>query len=56
MVTTWDYEPVGDSTRVNCTVNISGQIDQEWERRVEGVWHHFLVEQLKPWVERRNKK
>ena len=49
-VTTWDYEPVGDSTRVTCTVNLSGQIDADFAKVVEGVWHHFLLEQLQPWV------
>ena len=53
MVTTWDYEQVGDSTRVTCTVNMSGQIDTEMAAIVEGVWHHFLIEQLKPWVEKK---
>jgi hypothetical protein len=56
MVTTWDYEPVGDRTLLNCTVNLSGQINVESARKVEGVWHHFLIEQLKPWAEKRDKK
>jgi hypothetical protein len=50
MVTTWDYAPVGDSTKITCTVNLSGQIDADFAKVVEGVWHHFLVEQLQPWV------
>ena len=49
-VTTWDYEAVGDSTRVTCTVNMSGQVDAEKAAVVDGVWRHFLVEQLVPYV------
>ena len=57
MVTTWDYEAAGDSTRVTCTVNMSGQIDAEKAAVVEGVWKHFLIEQFKPWAEgKKNQK
>ena len=50
MVTTWDYEAAGDSTRLTCTVNMNGQIDADTAKLVEGVWRHFLIEQLQPWA------
>ena len=53
MVTTWDYQAAGDSTRVLCTVNLSGQTDAAMAGTVDGVWQHLLIEQLKPWAEAR---
>lgn len=51
-VVTYDYAAQGDSTEVKVTVEMSGQIDAEWAGIVDGVWHHFLVEALKPFVEK----
>ncbi len=51
MVTTWEFAVIESGTRVSCTCNISGQIDDEWAAAVQGVWYHFLVEQLLPYVE-----
>jgi len=52
-VTTYELTPVGDSTTVKVTVNIAGQIDAEWAGIVDGVWHHFLVEAFKSYVEKK---
>ena len=54
-IVTYDYEKVEGGTKVTVTVNMSGQIDAYLAKRVEGVWHHFLVEQLKPYAEKMKK-
>jgi hypothetical protein len=56
MVTTWDYEAMGDSTHVICTVNLTGQVDADKAAIVESVWRHFLIEQLQPWVNKQKQK
>lgn len=50
-VVTYEYSPRGDSTEVKVTVQLQGAIDEEWAKIVDGVWHHFLIEALKPYVE-----
>lgn len=50
-VTTWDYEAAPNGTLLKLTVTMSGQIEEGFEQIVAGVWKHFLVEQLKPYVE-----
>lgn len=50
-VTTWEYEKATGGTLLKLTVNMSGQIETDFEQVIAGVWHHFLVEQLKPYVE-----
>jgi uncharacterized protein YndB with AHSA1/START domain len=50
MVTTYDYEAVGDSTRVNVKVAGAGRLDEEWPALVDGAWKHFLFERLEPHV------
>lgn len=39
------------STKVKVVVNAFGKIDASWADAVDGVWHHFLAERLKPYVE-----
>jgi hypothetical protein len=51
MVSTWQYDPVPGGTNLSLTVNLNGQIDEEKAGIVAKVWNHFLVEQLKPYVE-----
>ncbi len=51
MVVTWDYEAAGDSTRITCTCNAAGQLEEGWPDLIDGAWHHFLFEGLKPWIE-----
>jgi hypothetical protein len=50
-VTTWDYEAAPGGTLLKLTVSMSGQIEEGFEQTIAGVWHHFLVERLKPYVE-----
>jgi hypothetical protein len=52
LVTTWAYEPVGDSTRVTVTCNFAGQLEEGWASAIDGVWKHFIVDRFKPWYER----
>lgn len=52
MVQTLEFTPRGaDSTSVTLTVNATGQIEEGLPQTVEQVWHHFLVERFKPYVE-----
>ena len=41
----------GDGTRLHVTVRGAGQMDAEWKEGVDRIWHHFLVERFKPYVE-----
>jgi hypothetical protein len=50
---TYEFAAAGDSTRITVKVRAMGEIQEEWPAAVNGVWHHFLVEQFKPWYERR---
>jgi hypothetical protein len=52
MVFTYEFEPVGtDSTRLTLKAQGSGHVEDGWGKVVEGVWRHFLIERLKPYVE-----
>ncbi len=52
MVHTYEFEPVGsDSTLLKLTVNAAGQMEDNWSDIVDNVWHHFLFEQFKPYIE-----
>ena len=50
-VVTYEFTEESDSTTVKVTAQRSGQIDEEWANIVDGVWHHFLIERFKPYVE-----
>lgn len=50
-VTTYEFLPDPAGTKLRITVNIVGQIDEPTAQAVDGVWHHFLVERLKPYIE-----
>jgi len=50
-VTTWDFKSEGSGTRMHVTCNIAGQIAPETPKLIDQIWHHFLVERLKPYVE-----
>lgn len=54
MVVTWDYAAAEGGTRLALTVNMLGQLNDGFEEVVASVWNHFLVEQLKPYVESGN--
>jgi uncharacterized protein YndB with AHSA1/START domain len=50
-VTTYEFLPDPAGTKLRVTVNITGQIDEKTAQLVDGVWHHFIAERLKPYVE-----
>lgn len=51
MVHTYEFEAAGDSTRLKLSVHGAGELQDGWAEAVDGVWHHFLVERFKPYVE-----
>ena len=52
LVTTYEFSPVGtDSTLFKVSVNASGEVEKGIPSLVEGVWEHFIFEQLKPYIE-----
>jgi hypothetical protein len=52
MVTTYEFAAAGsDSTTVKVSVHASGEIEDGLQAVIEGVWHHFLVERFKPFIE-----
>lgn len=51
MVTTYRLEARGDSTRLRVEIHGAGEMRDGWPEAIDGVWHHFLVERLKPYVE-----
>jgi len=50
-VTTYVFEPDGNGSVVKVTVDASGNVKPEWDDVVDGVWRHFLFEQLKPYID-----
>jgi len=51
MVTTYDFLPDPAGTKLRVTCNVSGQIEDGEDKIVDAVWHHFLFERLKPYIE-----
>ncbi len=51
-VWTLTYQPHGEKeTRLTLEGRMSGAIEPGWAEVVDKVWHHFLVERLKPYLE-----
>jgi len=51
-VHTYEFTPVGaDSTRLEISLRASGEYEEAWPATLDRVWHHFLFEQFKPYVE-----
>jgi hypothetical protein len=62
-VTTWEFSPVAATdagaggaaapagTKLKLTVEISGEVDEATAKIVDAVWHHFLGERLKGYIE-----
>jgi uncharacterized protein YndB with AHSA1/START domain len=48
---TYDLAPDPGGTRFHLTTNLAGQVPDGAEKAVDGVWRHFLVERLKPYLE-----
>jgi hypothetical protein len=52
MVTTYEFSEAGtDSTTLKLSVHGSGEIEEGLPATIESVWHHFLFERFKPYVE-----
>ena len=51
LVSTLDFEAVGDSTQIKLTCQGTGNLEPGWSVACEHVWNHFLVERFKPHVE-----
>ena len=51
MTHTYDFKLIDDeNTLLSVTVRGSGQMEDSWPDAIDGVWHHFLVEQFEPYV------
>jgi hypothetical protein len=54
MVHTLTFEAAGTgTTRVKLVLNATGQMEKGWPEAVQGVWHHFLAERFKPYMEKK---
>jgi len=52
VVTTYQFKAVGsDSTQVTVNIHAAGEMEDGVAETVDQVWHHFLFERLKPYVE-----
>lgn len=50
MVTTYTLSPDPGGTKFHLTVTATGEVDEALAKGVDGVWHHFLDERLKPYI------
>lgn len=50
-VTSFDFAPDPAGTKLRLSCNVVGQIAEGEDKIVDAVWHHFLVERLKPYIE-----
>ena len=50
-VTTYDFLPDPAGTKLRLTCDVSGEITDGEDKIVGAVWHHFLFERLKPFIE-----
>jgi hypothetical protein len=53
LVVTYDLEPHEKGTLLKVTCSAAGQFEKGWDQAIDQVWHHFLFEALKPYVESR---
>ncbi len=52
MVTTYEFIEKGpDSTTLKLSVHCAGEIEDGLAAKVDSVWHHFLFERFKPYIE-----
>ena len=52
MVTTYEFTAAGaDSTSLKLTVHGAGELEEGMPAIIESVWHHFLFERFKPYIE-----
>jgi hypothetical protein len=53
LVTTYRFSEAGpDSTLLQVSVHGAGEMQEGWPETVDQVWHHFLFERFKPYMER----
>jgi len=50
-VITYEFKPEGNGTRMHVTVNMVGQISNEDAQAADQVWHHFIADRLKAYIE-----
>lgn len=53
MVTTYQLEAEGDSTRMLVEIHGAGEVREGWPAAIGRAWSHFLEERLKPYMEGR---
>ena len=52
MVHSYEFVPVGnDSTKMKLSVHAMGEFSEGLPKIIKGVWKHFLIERLKPYIE-----
>ena len=51
LAVTFDLKAESTGTRFHVTCSAAGPLAQGSDRVVEAVWHHFLFERLKPYIE-----
>jgi uncharacterized protein YndB with AHSA1/START domain len=51
LVTTYEFLPDPAGTKLRLTCNVSGQIQDGEDKIIDSVWHHFLYERLKPYID-----
>jgi len=51
MVSTYDFLPDPAGTKLHLTCDVSGEIADGEDKIVDAVWHHFLFERFKPYIE-----
>jgi inorganic triphosphatase YgiF len=48
---TYEFLPDPAGTKLRLTCNVAGQWEDGEDKIVDAVWHHFLTERLKPYIE-----
>ncbi len=57
LVSSFELTAVGsDSTHIKFELHGSGELNDKLINIVDGVWHHFLFEQFKPYIETQNQQ
>lgn len=56
MSMTITFSAAGEGTKIKMTGSAWGMMEDGWDKAVDGVWHHFLIEQYKPFVESTTRK
>jgi uncharacterized protein YndB with AHSA1/START domain len=51
LVTTYDFLPDPAGTKMRVTCDVSGEIADGEDKIVDAVWHHFILERFKPYIE-----